>query len=462
MSREPDVVVVGAGPAGLAATREMAGAGLSVLVIDEQAAGGGQVWRNAGRLAGAAPEALQALTALEMAGVEHRAGAVLLEADLHEGGAAPVRIGWLSGPGPAGAGRAMHETQARALVLATGAMERPVLFAGATLPGVMGIGALQSVLKQSGQVPRGGVVLAGQGPLLLLTLVQVMQAGGRIDAVLDLGPPGRLAAAAPALPGGLLADPVLLSEGTRLLRQARGFGMPWHRRITELTAQGGDALAEVSFMAGGTPHRLPCRLLAIHDGVIPNTQASRLLGLDHAWREDQASFAPVTDANGRTSRQAVWVAGDGAGIGGAGIASLRGAAAGRDVVRILRGSSIANSGWPRRLAARRFVDRLYPPLPVRAHATADTIVCRCEAVTLAEVDAAIDGGATGPNRVKAFTRCGMGPCQGRMCGNVLTRLVAERTGAPAQEVGALRIRAPLKPVLIADYLGLGPDIDDAA
>jgi bacterioferritin-associated ferredoxin len=110
----------------------------------------------------------------------------------------------------------------------------------------------------------------------------------------------------------------------------------------------------------------------------------------------------------------------------------------------------------RRAPARAFVDRLYPPLPVAAFADSDpdTLVCRCEAVTLARIRAAIRDGATGPNRVKTFTRCGMGPCQGRMCGNALTRIVAAETGKSPQEAGALRIRPPLKPTLIADFLGM--------
>jgi bacterioferritin-associated ferredoxin len=111
-------------------------------------------------------------------------------------------------------------------------------------------------------------------------------------------------------------------------------------------------------------------------------------------------------------------------------------------------------GISRRLPARRFVDTLYPPLPVDHLATADTIVCRCEAITLGTIRSAIAQGAVGPNRVKTFTRCGMGACQGRQCSTQLTRIVAQETGRPAGAIGALRIRPPLKPTLIADYLGV--------
>ena len=108
----------------------------------------------------------------------------------------------------------------------------------------------------------------------------------------------------------------------------------------------------------------------------------------------------------------------------------------------------------RRLPARHFIDTLYPPLPVDHLATGDTIVCRCEAITLDTIRRAIVQGAVGPNRVKTFTRCGMGACQGRQCGTQLTRIVAQSTGRPVDAIGALRIRPPLKPTLIADYLGM--------
>lgn len=207
-----DVIVVGTGPAGLAAARKAGEAGLSVLLIDEQGAPGGQVWRNAERM-GARPGLLgqgyrgadRAISGLPGT-VEHMPGASLLDAAQWETGAGhAVRVTWL-GSGPEG--RGIRETTARALVVATGAMERPMLFPGAVLPGVMGVGAVQSVLKQSGMVPKGGgVVLAGQGPLLLLTLCQLIELGASVDAVLDLSPKGSLAGAAGLLPAALALGP---------------------------------------------------------------------------------------------------------------------------------------------------------------------------------------------------------------------------------------------------------------
>ena len=108
----------------------------------------------------------------------------------------------------------------------------------------------------------------------------------------------------------------------------------------------------------------------------------------------------------------------------------------------------------RRLPVRHFIDTLYAPLPIAHLTTDDTIVCRCEAVSLKTIRQAIARGAIGPNRVKTFTRCGMGACQGRQCGIALTRIVAQELDQRVEDIGALRIRPPLKPTLIADYLGI--------
>ena len=488
-----DAVVVGAGPAGLAAAAVLAEHGHAVRLIDEQRAAGGQVWRGAIDRPAGAPEvggardalrARAAAAAVDRPGVEHAAGATVIDARSggNDGPDGAVELTWLAARGAHG--RAMHETRARALVVATGAMERPVLFPGATLPGVMGVGAVQGAMKRGGLVPAGpGTVLAGHGPLLLLTLSQLRRLGARVDAVLELAPgavpPGERSAFAHRLAQALVADPVLLARGAALRGAARGARR--YRDVRALRAHGERAIERVSFESAGGRVELLCRLLAVHDGVVPNVQLTRLLGLEHRWRDDQQAFVPVTDDAGRSGGGPIWVAGDGRGIAGAPLATLRGRLAGLDVVRALRetaASSRARSSGTgrgvgaemrrlqrvveRRMPARRFVDRLHPALPLERHATSDTIVCRCEAVTLGEIDAAIAAGAVGANRVKTFTRCGMGACQGRGCANALTRIVADRLGIRPDAAGALRVRPPLVPVLIGDYLAdHGPADEDA-
>ena len=465
-----DVIVIGAGPAGMAAAQAAAEQGLSVRLIDEQAAAGGQIWRNAavvtrrgGPLGKSYGGAASALAGLNDPHIDHATSATVLDVALSQApDTVPVSVTWLSA---VHSDRGIRETAARALIITTGALERPVLFAGATLPGVMAVGAVQSILKQSGLVPTGsGVVLAGQGPLLLLTLAQILDHGGKVSAVLDLGQ-NRLAGGASGLVPALLSDPALMSQGAALQWRARRSGVVWHRNVTGLRAMGNGGIEKVAFESGGKTVHLPCSLLAVHDGVIPNTQLTRLLALDHDWSDAQQAFAARVTPEGRTSAPAVWVAGDGAGIAGAAVAGLRGALAGLDVARALGAlkpqdfrmrADPLKKRIAKRAPARALIDRIYAPLPVTAFATggaADkTLVCRCEAVSLARIQQAIADGATGPNRVKTFTRCGMGACQGRICSNTLTRIVAEVTQSTPQDAGALRIRPPLKPTLISDYL----------
>jgi len=457
-----DIVVVGAGPAGLSAAAAAAGLGLSVTLIDEQPALGGQVWRGLERRG--------PITADDRAGLALMAGARGAGVVLHRGatvfdvafdGDAPA-VAWL-------AADAVGRVAARALILATGAMERPLPFPGWTLPGVLGVGALQAALKTGGLVPNDGLVLAGQGPLLLLYLEQLLVAGGRVAAILDTTPPGRsLTEAARLLPAALAADPAIVARGTLLMARRLASGIPLHRGVLRMSAEGTDRVTSVRFADAGGEHVLPCAVLAVHDGVIPNTQVTRMLRLDHEWRDAARCFAPVTDAHGRSSRAGVWVAGDGAGIEGAAAAVAAGRLAALDAARAIgrldAAGFRAGAAQPlkRRAAARavrRFLDALDPPRDPVAWLADDTVVCRCEEITAGEIRAAIAGGAAGPNRVKTATRCGMGACQGRMCGPVLTQLVARATGRAESLVGALRIRPPLKPVPMAALAALAASND---
>ena len=455
-----DAIIVGAGPAGLSAASVLATHKLSVCLIDDQTGPGGQVWRNSNLVH-------------QWPGVSYSPSSSVIDVSTDVGAVGgaidgtkeSISVTWLQHVSD---GKVMKQTHARALIIATGAMERPVLFPGSQLPGVMGIGAVQSVFKQARLVPRGpGVVLAGHGPLLLLTAQQIIEQGASIDAVLDLSIPGTRQDAAKLLPRALIAHPSLLYRGVKLQLGYRRLGIRVWKNVTALQALGNTCVEQVHFVSDGIRQTLPARLLAVHDGVLPNTQMTQLLILEHRWNQKQQSFAPVTKVDGQSSHPQIWIAGDGAGIAGVDLAVRQGRLTGMSVAHALNqlSGSVAKPEHDssahrlrrninRQLPARCFIDTLYPPLPVDHLATDDTIVCRCEAITLSTIRTAITQGASGPNRVKTFTRCGMGACQGRQCGTNLTRIIAKVTEQSAGSIGALRIRPPLKPTLIADYLGL--------
>ncbi|MEQ9330029.1 NAD(P)/FAD-dependent oxidoreductase [Thalassobaculum sp.] len=456
-----DLAIVGAGPAGLSAAAAAAGGGLRTVLIDEQPAPGGQVWRSL-EARGGDRAGLDLIRQVRSGGTVLRTGTTLVEVAFDDDG---PTLTWMS-RGELG------RTRARALVLATGAMERPVPIPGWTLPGVLGVGALQTALKTGGLLPGrdgGGLVVAGHGPLPLLYLAQVAAAGGTVSAVLDIGPPIRsVPPLAGMLPTALLGDPVTLGRGLLLLARRALSGVRVYRGVRDLAAIGDGRVEAVRFADDRGAHILPCRLLGLHDGVVPNTQVTRLLRLDHVWRDDRRCFEPVADDFGRSSRPGIWIAGDGAGIAGADVALVSGRLAALDVLRTL--GSVPEQAFRSRAAAllrqrarfgaaRRLIDALYPPRDPSDGLADTTVVCRCEEVTAGEIRQAVAAGAHGPNRTKTATRCGMGACQGRMCGQLLSQVVARETGRTVAEVGALRIRPPLKPVPMAAFATLAAAAD---
>jgi NADPH-dependent 2,4-dienoyl-CoA reductase/sulfur reductase-like enzyme len=440
-----DLTIIGAGPAGMAAAIEARACGLSVLVVDENPAPGGQVFR-AARAAAAdpavAPEiapGLALLDAFAASGAEHRAGTTLWHLDPDEG--------LLSLAGPLG----VSEARARRVVLAAGAQERPVPIPGWTLPGVMTAGAAQIILKSAGAVPAGATVLAGQGPLVWLLAVQLARAG-----VPPLVLETRAATIAAALPrGGLWSGRRLLTKGLALMAEARRRGVRVVARVRNLRADGTTRVERIAWDGGSAP----CDTLLLHEGVIPQTHVSRAIGLDHAWDAAQACWRPVVDAYGASSHERIAVAGDGAGIGGWEAAAAAGRLAGLDAARRL--GALDQTGFAARAAAplatrraalalRPFLDALYaPPATVLAPPDA-AIACRCEEVTAGAIRAAARAGATGPNQMKAYLRCGMGACQGRMCAPTVAALIAQARGLPPDCVAPLRPRAPYKPITVGD------------
>jgi NADPH-dependent 2,4-dienoyl-CoA reductase/sulfur reductase-like enzyme len=444
-----DLAIIGAGPAGMAAAVEAADLGLSVAVIDENPAPGGQVFRSLERAAG--DPALRGdyaagvplIRAFRAARIDYRPATTLWHLE-PEAGVLSVLSGGVT-----------REITAGRVLLATGAQERPVPIPGWTLPGVMTAGAAQTLLKTAGAVPAGRTVLAGQGPLLLLLATQLIRAGAPPALLLETTPKGRLAEAWNT--GSLLAGAPLLAKGLGLLAAIRR--IPRIRAVSGLRAEG-DGRVERILWDGGSA---ACDTLLLHEGVVPAIHIPLALGLAHDWDPVQRCWRPRIDDYGATSEARVAIVGDGAGIGGWQVAIASGRLAAVDAAR--RVGRLTAEGFARRaeplrasrrakLALRPFLDALYaPPDWVLAPPDDATLVCRCEEVTAGQVRAAARLGATGPNQLKAYLRAGMGPCQGRLCGATLAALIAEARGTTPEAVGTLRPRAPYKPLTVAELAG---------
>jgi NADPH-dependent 2,4-dienoyl-CoA reductase/sulfur reductase-like enzyme len=347
---------------------------------------------------------------------------------------------------------------ARRILLATGAIERPVPIPGWTLPGVMTVGAAQILLKTADLVPEGRAVLAGQGPLLYLTAMQLTRAGAPPLALLETTPQANYHAAARLL-GGVWAGRHVVGKGLGLLLAVRRAGIPVRRGVRGLRAVGRRRVEGVAWQGG----EIAADHLFLHEGVIPNTQISLALQLAHRWDEAQLCWRSVADEWGRTSLPNIAIAGDGGGIAGAEAAALSGRLAALDAATALGRIDIAERdrrGRPiradlaREQTIRPFLDSLYRPiLSVLVPPEDDTIACRCEEVTVGQIRRAVRLGAPGPNQLKAFTRCGMGPCQGRICGPIVSAVIAEARGVPIAEIGTYRPRAPYKPITLGAIAG---------
>ncbi len=449
-----DLAIIGAGPAGMAAALEAATLGLSVLVLDEQPAPGGQVFRAVERAAGDpalagdyATEGAALVRAFRAApGIDYRPGATLWHVDTEALHLSVLRDG------------AAEEETAGRLLLATGAQERPVPIPGWTLPGVMGAGAAQILLKTAGTIPQGPVAIVGQGPLCWLIAVQMLRAGAGPVTLLETrrGSPIRAALRV----GGIWDGRAQLLKGFALMREARARGLRVVRGVRGVQAFGATGVDGVRWDGGS----LACATLLLHEGVIPATHVTRAIGLDHRWDAAQLCWRPVLDAWGATSHDGIAVAGDGGGIGGWEAAVATGRLAALDAA--CRAGRIGAAERDRRavphratlaraLALRPFLDALYAPAPeLLAPADDATIICRCEEITAGQVRAAARLGATGPNQAKAYLRSGMGPCQGRMCGTTVAALIAAERGIAIEQAGALRPRAPFKPITVGALAGL--------
>jgi glycine/D-amino acid oxidase-like deaminating enzyme len=445
--RTTDVLVVGAGPAGLAAATAAAEAGASVTLLDERAATGGQYTKSlGGALQPAAPDARFRL------GLRARERAlrdgVTIETDALVWAAfAPDEIAVLQG------GLAVT-WRPRRLILATGAHERPVPIPGWTLPGVLTTGGLQTLVRTQLVCPGERVLLAGTGPLNLQVACELVARGVKPVAVLDSAPPPGLAARRDRMQL-LRSAPGLLAEGMRMLWTLRRAGVPvlWSTSLVGLT--GSDRVAEAVL-----PDRsIAVDVVALNAGFQPEVGLARALGLTHRFVDQGLGYlATETDEEGRTSHGSVFAVGDGALLGGVRVAMahgrLAGLAAARDLGHAAPEDPKAGRQLQRALLFQDALWRVFPSAPVDPASIADaTIVCRCEEVTAGALRSEIASGLRSVAALKKATRAGMGRCQGRFCAATVARLCP----GEVEPEGFAAPRAPVRPVPMAPLMQEAPE-----
>lgn len=418
-------------------------------LVDERPSLGGQIFKQPGLR-------VQDAHAL---GRDHRRGRELIEAAEGSGARLLLSTSCVSLRGTEAVlleeGGHARTVLAGQVVLAPGAHDRPVVFPGWTLPGVLTAGAAQTIVKTQRVSPGKRVLFAGSGPLALAFPAQLHHYGVNVVAALEAGPPPR--------PGDVARIAVAARGNAALLRDAVGYRaellrarVPLRYRRIVLRAEGRDRVEAVVHAAvdadwrvvPGTEERVECDTLCVGYGFFPSVELMRLVGCELRYDEDLGGPVVVVDEWMRTTVPGISAAGDGTGIAGSYVAVDEGRLAALGLVEDeARAAPIRRRLAQKRLLARalRRMHRIGPG--VYELATPDTVVCRCEEVTCAELDRAIDATAD-VNVVKGFTRVTMGLCQGRNCQRQIAALIAARHGFWIGDLPYATARSPVRPVAL--------------
>ena len=447
------VIIVGAGPAGIRCAEVLAAAGLRPTIIDESRRDGGQIYRRQPESFTRSYAALYGTEAKKAEAV-HSAFDALRDRIEY----LPETLVWNIAERRVYAlnGSRQRSLPFDALVLCTGAADRLMPVKGWNLAGAYSLGGAQVALKSQACAIGRRVAFMGTGALLYLVAAQYVKAGANVAAVLDTSPQSRRVTAL----GKLLALPSVLCKGVALEFTLRRAGIHIYRGVEPLEIEGAPetGVRGLSFRdSRGRVRRIECDAVGLGYHLRPETQLADLARCEFHFDARTRQWLPQVDTDGRSSAPGVYLAGDGARVLGANAAETSGKLAALAVLQDLGlGASTEAIAELRRTLAKlqRFAHGLaeaFPwPAQLAARLSDDAIVCRCESVTAGELRSIVETtGACEANRAKAFSRVGMGRCQGRYCGHAAAEIIAHAANVPIEQVGRLRGQAPVKPLPIA-------------
>lgn len=458
MTQDADIVVIGAGPSGANAALMAARHGFSVALIDEQPAAGGQVWRakSAAILdAPATPETVagnRLRQEIEGSTVTHIGGARVWQI---ERGGERFNLYVLH----QGRSELLH---ARALIVATGAREFVQPVPGWTTPGVLGLAGATALFKQEMALPGKRTIVSGTGPLVFFVASEIRRLGGEVAAVIT---PNSRSGWLRCLPA-MLSRPDLLLRGGNWIADLMLGGIPiwWRHAVTRVEGESRVAGVEFRKLATdwsptGPARRVEGDSLCLGNGLIPATEAAQLAGLRLEYSARLGGWVPCQGQDGGTDIRGLFLCGDGAGIRGAAAAEIHGRLAGLSAAQYLGADTGAERDRLRDSfdRASRFGMAMtslgIPRAGLARLTTEQTIVCRCESLSRADIAAEITSGARSTNAVKSGLRAGMGPCGGKFCQTTVARMIAEAEGRTEADVPPSTPRPPLRPAPVAAIAG---------
>ncbi len=479
--KQVDVAIIGGGPAGMTAAIELAAGGAKLSVIDAYPQLGGHYFKQSPKelmqqeadvTDGRQAEYRSLVNAVDKKNIEILSDTAVWSIFLNEEGTIE---GQNNGRPDKATGFTLHlqgphdvaSLQARYLLLAPGAYDRPMAFPGWHLPGVITPGGAQMLLKGYGILPGKRVLVAGSGPLLLAVGAGLAEAGAEVVAVLD----------AASMWDGAFKIPAVFWGQKERVKDAWKYWSTLKRKQIPLLfghaifrALGEDAVTAAVYGrvdAQGRPIKqsemvVEVDTICVALGFLPNLALTRHLECEHTYNATLDTFYPRYADTMETTVPNVFVAGDVTGVGGKDMSKLQGRAAGLSILGklgYLSGEQVKSRLQPLQTGFQReerFIRMLQDRLQARPGLFEviddDTFICSCEMVTAGRIKAAIDDGAQDIRGVKLRTRCGMGACQGRYCESNVAHLISQATNRPRETVGTMSIRPPLIPILAGNIL----------